>query len=67
VSQAKAEMQDHFALLVLFSLLVSAAFATLQRDRPREQMKLGSILFVSFIGAAFVLGWLMYFLPIGAS
>ncbi len=60
-------MTSHFLLLVLFSVLVSIVFAVLQRDTPREQLRFGLLLFVGFLAGAFVLGWLMYPLPLGRS
>lgn len=57
-------MSDHFLWMVLFALCVSAVFATLLRDEPRAQVKLGLMMFGGFLGAALVLGWLMYPLPI---
>jgi hypothetical protein len=57
-------MTDHFLLLVLFAFFVSLVFATLLRDEPREQVRLGGMMFGGFIGAGFVLGWLLYPLPL---
>ena len=57
-------MTSHFLLLVLFAVLVSAVFAVLMRDDPRAQLRTGGLMFASFVGAAFVLGWLMYPLPL---
>lgn len=57
-------MTSHFALLVVFAFLVSLVFAVLLRDEPRAQLRTGAIMFVSFVGAAFVLGWLMYPFPL---
>lgn len=57
-------MTSHFLLLVLFAAFVSAAFAALMRDDPREQLRLGLMLFAGFVGAAVILGWLMYPLPL---
>jgi hypothetical protein len=54
----------HFLLLVLFAFFVSLVFAVLMRDEPREQLRTGGLLFGGFVGAAFVLGWLMYPLPL---
>ena len=34
------------------------------RDTPREQLRFGLRLFGGFVGAAIVLGWLMYPLPL---
>jgi hypothetical protein len=57
-------MTSHVLLLVLFAFLVSLVFAVLLRDEPRAQLRTGGMMFGGFIGAAFVLGWLMYPLPL---
>jgi hypothetical protein len=51
-------------LLLLFSALVSAVFAALSRDEPRAQLRTGVLMFGAFVGAAIVLGWMMYPLPL---
>jgi hypothetical protein len=50
--------------MAVFAALVSIVFATLLRDRPREQVALGLRLFGSFLAVALALGWLMYPFPI---
>lgn len=57
-------MTSHFGLMVIFSLLVSVVFATLMRDEPREQLAFAGRLFAGFIGAGFLIGWLLYPLPL---
>ncbi len=57
-------MQSHFVLMVIFSLCLSAVFAGLLREEPQEQLVLGAKMFGGMIGAALVLGWLMYPFPI---
>jgi heme A synthase len=57
-------VSSHLLLLVIFALLVSAVFAALSRDDPREQLRTGAMMFGGFIAAAIVLGWLMYPLPL---
>jgi len=57
-------MASHFLLLVTFAFFVSLVFALLSKDEPREQIRLGVRLFGGFVGAAVVLGWLMYPLPL---
>ncbi len=57
-------MSSHFGTLVLFAAMVSTVFAALLRDAPREQVQLGLRMFAAFVGAALVLGWLMYPFPI---
>jgi hypothetical protein len=49
--------------MALFSLLVSAVFAALLRDEPREQIHFGLRLFAGFLGAGVGIGWLLYPLP----
>jgi hypothetical protein len=55
---------SHFALLLLFAAFVSVSFAALMRDDPREQAMFGARLFVGFVGAGLVLGWLLFPLPL---
>ena len=57
-------MTSHLALMVLFSLFVSTVFATLMRDQPAEQLRLGARLFAGFVGAGIAIGWLLYPLPL---
>jgi hypothetical protein len=57
-------MSDHFLLLALFAFFVSLVFATLLRDDPGEQLRLGGMMFGGFLAAGVVLGWLMYPLPL---
>ena len=57
-------MTTHLGLMMLFSFYVSIAFATMMRDEPREQLKLGARIFGGFVGAGIVIGWLLYPLPL---
>ena len=57
-------MTSHRALLTLFAVFVSIVFAVLMRDDPTEQLRYGARLLAGFIGAALVLSWLMYPLPL---
>ena len=57
-------MTSHLLLLIGFALLVSAVFAALSRDEPREQLRTGAMMFGGFIAAAIILGWLMFPLPL---
>jgi hypothetical protein len=57
-------VSDHFLLLALFAFFVSLVFAVLLRDEPRDQLRLGGMMFGGFIAAGFILGWLMYPLPL---
>jgi hypothetical protein len=55
---------SHFLLLLLFAALVSVVFATLSRDEPRAQLRTAALMFAGFVGAALLLGWVMYPLPL---
>jgi len=55
---------SHLGLMALFAVFVSTVFATLMRDEPRDQLWFGSKLFVGFIGAGVLIGWLLYPLPL---
>ena len=57
-------MTSHLGLMALFAIFVSTVFATLMRDEPRDQLWFGSKLFVGFIGAGVLIGWLLYPLPL---
>ena len=57
-------MTDHILMIALFAFFVSLVFAVLLRDDPREQLRLGGLMFLGFVGSAVVLGWLIYPLPL---
>ena len=57
-------MTSHFLLLVVFAFFVSAVFAALARDEPREQLRAGAVMFGGFIAAAIVLSWMLFPLPL---
>ena len=50
--------------MALFAFFVSLVFAVLLRDEPREQFRLGGMMFAASWRRPFVLGWLMYPLPL---
>jgi hypothetical protein len=53
----------HLGLMALFAVFVSTAFAALMREQPGEQLRFAARLFVSFVGAGLIAGWLLYPLP----
>lgn len=57
-------MTSHLGLMLVFAALVSATFAVLSRDAMRDQAWFAARLFGAFVGAAYVLGWLLYPLPL---
>jgi hypothetical protein len=57
-------MTSHLGLMLLFAFFVSLVFATIGKDTPREQARLGAQMFVTFVGAALILGWVMRIFPL---
>ena len=57
-------MTSHFGLMIVFACFVSIVFATIAKDTPREQLRLGAKMVVMFIGAAIVLGWVLRLFPL---
>jgi hypothetical protein len=54
---------SHLAAMIVFALFVSVVFATLMRDEPGEQLRLGLRLFGGLVGGGILAGWLLYPLP----
>lgn len=57
-------MTSHFGLMLLFAFFVSASFAVLMREQPRDQVRFAGQLLAGFVGGGVVLGWLLYALPL---
>lgn len=57
-------MSSHLLVMMLFAGFVSLVFAVLMKDRPAEQVKLGGRLFAGFVGAALVLGYILFPFPL---
>jgi len=57
-------MTSHVFYLAVFSFFVALVFAVLLRDDPREQLRTGTLMFGAFLAAAFLLGWLLFPLPL---
>jgi hypothetical protein len=55
---------SHLVLMALFSVFVSVVFAALMRDEPAEQVRFALKLFVAFVGAGILAGWVLYPLPL---
>ena len=53
----------HLPAMLLFSFLVSVVFGVLSKNTPRERLLYGAKVFVTFVGVALVLGWIMYPAP----
>ncbi len=54
---------SHFSSLFLFALIVSVVFALINKTQPREQLRYGVFVFLSFLGVAVVVSWLMFPFP----
>jgi hypothetical protein len=57
-------MRSHLLVMATFAFFVSLIFAVIAKDQPREQLRLGGMMFVGFVVAAVLLGWLMYPMPL---
>ena len=55
---------SHFTSLVIFAVIVSTVFAIITKNEPREQLRYGVFVFLSFLAVAIVVGWIMYPLPL---
>ena len=55
---------SHVTALVIFAVIVSTVFALITKSEPREQLRYGVFVFLSFLAVAFAVGWLMYPLPL---
>ena len=56
-------MISHVGVMALFALFVSVVFATLMRDQPVEQVRMGVRVFAALVGGGIVAAWLLYPLP----
>ncbi len=56
-------MNSHFALMVIFSILVSLVFTFIAKNGARERVKYFFFLLGSFILLSIAAGWLMYPFP----
>jgi hypothetical protein len=49
--------------MIVFALFVSIVFATIMRDEPVAQVRLGARLFGGLAGGGLLAAWLLYTLP----
>ena len=57
-------MHSHLFAMMSFAGFVSLIFAVLMKDQPKEQAKLGGLLFAGFVTSGLVLGWILFFFPL---
>jgi len=50
--------------MALYAGCVAVVGGVLLKDAPRQQARSAAEMFGSLVGAALVLGWILYFLPI---
>jgi uncharacterized membrane protein YeaQ/YmgE (transglycosylase-associated protein family) len=55
---------SHLLLMALFAGCVALVGGVLLKETPRQQARTAAEIFGSLIGAALVLGWVLYFLPL---
>ncbi len=53
----------HFSAIIIFSVCVSIVFALTTKETAKECFRYAVFLFLSFLGVALVLGWMMYPFP----
>lgn len=54
---------DHFLIMAVYALLVSAFFALLWRDESRQRLRLFGILLAALLLGGLAVAWLMYPFP----
>ena len=50
-------MTSHLGMMIVFAGCLAVVFATLVRDEPRDQFRLGARLFAALVTGAILLGW----------
>lgn len=54
---------DHFLIMAVYALLVSAFFGLLWRDEGRDRLRLFGILLAALLLGGLAVAWLMYPFP----
>lgn len=54
---------DHFLIMTVYALFVSAFFALLWREQRRDRWKLFGVLLASLVLGGLAVAWLMYPFP----
>lgn len=55
---------SHVLVMALFAACVAVVGGVLLKETPREQARSAAEIFGSLVGAALVLGWILYFFPL---
>ena len=54
---------SHFSSLFVFAAIVSVVFALINKTQLREQLRYGIVVFLSFLGVAFFVSWIIFPFP----
>jgi uncharacterized membrane protein YeaQ/YmgE (transglycosylase-associated protein family) len=55
---------SHLLLMALFAGCVAVVGGVLLKDTLRQQARSAAEIFASLVGAALVIGWILYFFPL---
>ena len=58
-------MNNHFLLMIIFSVLVSLVFTFIAKTGAKERSLYFLYLFGSFVLLSILVGWIMYPFPLG--
>lgn len=53
----------HILWMAMFSALTAIVFGVVSKGSERQRLMYGLKVFGEFLGIAFILGWILYFLP----
>lgn len=53
-------MTSHIGLMVIFAACVATVFATVMRDTPSAQLRMGTRVFGGLVVGAYLIGWVMF-------
>jgi uncharacterized membrane protein len=54
---------SHFSAITIFAFSTCIVFSLTTKETLKERLRYGTVVFFTFLGVAFGLGWLMYFFP----
>ncbi len=57
-------LHSHILIMAVFAICVGTVSGVLLKDDPREQLRTGGTIAGGLVGAAFVIGWLLYLFPL---
>jgi hypothetical protein len=54
---------SHFTALTIFAFCVAVVFSLTSKETLKERLQYGATVFLTFLGVAFALGWVMFPFP----